>query len=78
MCKNLDIIRIRMKPAMKRICIYPKDIQVITGKSYRQSARLAQKIKEEFDKADKEFLTIADFSKYTGIPYEEFEHLIVG
>lgn len=67
-----------MKLPMKRICIYPKDIQLITGKSYRQSARLAQKIKKELNKPDKEFLTINDFCNYTGINYEQFEHLIMG
>lgn len=67
-----------MKPTIKRICIYPKDIQLITGKSYRQSARLVQKIKNELNKPDKEFITIEDFCKYSGIEYEEFEHLILG
>ncbi|MBA5628922.1 hypothetical protein [Moheibacter lacus] len=66
-----------MKLPMKRICIYPKDIQLITGKSYRQSARLAQKIKKELNKPEKEFLTIDDFCLYTGINYEQFEHLIM-
>lgn len=67
-----------MKSQMKRVCIYPKDVQMITGKSYRQSARLVQKIKKALNKADKEFLTIEDFCTYTGIEYKQFEHLILG
>ncbi|WP_260262290.1 hypothetical protein [Elizabethkingia occulta] len=62
---------------MHRVCIYPKDIQLITGKSYRQSARLMQKIKKELNKLDKEFLTIDEFCTYTGIRYEQVSHLIL-
>ena len=35
-----------MKNEIQRVCIYPKDIQRITGKSYRQSIRLMQKVKK--------------------------------
>lgn len=67
-----------MKATLKRICIYPKDIQLITGKSYRQSARLAQKIKKELNKTEKDFLTVEEFCNYTGIPFEQIDHLILG
>jgi len=63
---------------MHRVCIYPKDIQLITGKSYRQSARLMQKIKDELNKPANEFLTIEEFCTYTGIKYEQVTHLIFG
>ena len=46
---------------MQRVCIYPKDVQIITGKSYRQSVRLVHKIKIELNKTTKEFLTIDEF-----------------
>jgi len=65
-----------MKTGIKRICIYPKDIQLITGKSYRQSLRIAQEIKSALNKDKEELITVSDFSEYTGIAYEEFEHLI--
>jgi hypothetical protein len=67
-----------MKTAVKRICIYPKDIQRITGKSYRQSSRLMQKIKTELNKEQKEFLTIEEFCSYSGLKYEQVTHLIFG
>ena len=35
-----------MKAITKRICIYPKDIERITGKSYRQSTRILKAIKK--------------------------------
>jgi hypothetical protein len=67
-----------MKKDMNRVCIYPKDIQLITGKSYRQSTRLMQKIKKELNKPENEFLTIDEFCTYTGIKYEQVTHLIFG
>ena len=67
-----------MKTTIKRVCIYPKDIQRITGKSYRQSTRLMQKIKRELNKLDNEFLTIDEFCTYSGIKYEQLDHLIIG
>jgi hypothetical protein len=67
-----------MKKEMQRVCIYPKDVQIITGKSYRQSVRLVQKIKTAFHKTTKEFLTIDEFCEYTGIKYEQVGHLILG
>ncbi|PIV95918.1 MAG: hypothetical protein COZ16_04845 [Flavobacteriaceae bacterium CG_4_10_14_3_um_filter_31_253] len=67
-----------MRINMHRVCIYPKDIQLITGKSYRQSARLMQKIKDELNKPANEFLTIEEFCTYTGIKYEQVTHLIFG
>ena len=62
----------------QRVCIYPKDIQRITGKSYRQSTRLLQKIKKDLNKPENEFLTISEFCTYTGIKHEQVTHLIFG
>ncbi|WP_072945710.1 hypothetical protein [Flavobacterium granuli] len=67
-----------MKTETKRVCIYPKDIQRITGKSYRQSIRLMQKVKQDLNKLENEFLTIEEFCSCTGLKYEQVEHLIIG
>lgn len=63
---------------VQRVCIYPKDIQRITGKGYRQCTRLMQKVKKDLNKLDNEFLTIDEFCTYTGIKYEQIAHLIIG
>ena len=62
----------------KRICIYPKDIQLVTGKSYRQSARMLKAIKLSIKKNEKELLTIDEFCLYTGLKIEQVEPLIFG
>ena len=67
-----------MKNQSKRICIYPKDIQRITGKSYRQSTRILKKIKIELKKLDNEFVSIEEFCNYTSLRMEQVESLIIG
>ncbi|TDD74647.1 hypothetical protein E0F89_14170 [Flavobacterium caseinilyticum] len=67
-----------MKTQNKRLCIYPKDIQRITGKSYRQSIRLLQKIRKELNKLQNEFVSIEEFCQYTSLKIEQVEPLIIG
>jgi hypothetical protein len=67
-----------MKTEPKRVCIYPKDIQRITGKSYRQSIRLMQKIRKDLRKLENEFLSIEEFCQYTSLKYEQIEPHIIG
>ena len=67
-----------MKIENKRLCIYPKDIQRITGKSYRQSVRLLQTIRKKLEKLENEFVSIEEFCEYTSLKYEQVERLIVG
>jgi hypothetical protein len=67
-----------MKTEPKRVCIYPKDIQRITGKSYRQSIRLMQKIRTDLNKLENELLSIDEFCRYTSLKYEQVEPHIVG
>jgi hypothetical protein len=67
-----------MKIEQKRVCIYPKDIQRITGKSYRQSIRMLQKIRTDLNKLPNELVSIEEFCQYTSLKYEQIEPLIVG
>jgi hypothetical protein len=56
-----------MNIKLKRICIYPKDIQRITGKSQKSGQRLLNKIKKELGKEKHQFITSEEFAKYSGI-----------
>jgi len=51
----------------KRACIYPKDIQRITGRSERYGRKLLNDIKNFLDKEPHQFVTIDEFSEYSGI-----------
>ena len=66
-----------MKKETKRLCIYPKDIQRITGKSYRQSIRMMQTIRKELNKLQNEFVSIEEFCQYTSLKQEQVESLII-
>ena len=60
-----------MKLQQTRLCIYPKDVQRITGKSERYGRMLLQKIKQHFEKKEHQFVTVEEFCLYTGIKKDE-------
>lgn len=55
---------------MNRMCIYPKDIMVITGRSDRYGRKLIKKIKEYFSKEQHQVVTIEEFCQYMGLQFE--------
>ena len=67
-----------MKMQIKRICIYPKDIERITGNSYRQITRMLQSIRKSLNKLENELVTIEEFCQYSGLKIEQIEPLIFG
>ncbi|SFQ40109.1 hypothetical protein SAMN05444277_1112 [Parafilimonas terrae] len=56
---------------MERICIYPKDIQLVTGRSERYGRDLIKKIKVTFSKKDHHLVTIEEFCNYTGLSSQQ-------
>lgn len=67
-----------MKVEQKRVCIYPKDVQRITGKSYSSSRILLLEIRKHLNKQEHQFITIDEFCAYTGLKTELVLPLIVG
>jgi hypothetical protein len=67
-----------MRAKNNRLCIYPKDIQRITGKSYRQSIRLLKKMRIKLNKLEDEFVSIEEFCQFTSLKIEQVEPLIIG
>lgn len=65
-----------MKKRMQRLCIYPKDVQRITGRSERYSRNLIRKIMQELNKKEHQFLTVSEFCIYTGIDEEKVKEII--
>nr|WP_298765752.1 hypothetical protein [uncultured Polaribacter sp.] len=61
----------------KRACIYPKDIQRITGRSERYCRKLINKIKEYLDKEPHQFITVQDFANYSGIEEETINKYLI-
>ncbi len=52
---------------MRRVCIYPKDIQIVTGKSERQCRNIINAIKTKLNKEKHQVVTIEEFSSYMGL-----------
>ncbi len=61
----------------KRACIYPKDIQRITGRSERHCRKLLNRIKDYLDKEPHQFVTVKDFALYSGIEEEIINKYLV-
>ncbi len=59
-----------MVAKIARVCIYPKDIQRITGKSEKSGQRLLKKIRVQLGKEDHQFVTADEFASYSGISLE--------
>jgi hypothetical protein len=61
-----------------RIIIYPKDIQLITGKSERYGRMMLRRVKDHFHKANHHLVTVDEFCEYTGIGVEVVRGLLGG
>lgn len=61
---------------MKRICIYPKDVQIVTGKSERYGRTIINKIKEHLNKEKHQLVTIDEFCDFMGFEISKVELLI--
>lgn len=53
-----------------RICIYPKDIQRITGRSERYGRKIINEIKIKLKKEPHQYITIQEFAEYSGLNLE--------
>lgn len=51
----------------QRVCIYAKDVGVLLGRSYKQAVRIHCVIRDAYGKKKWQYLTIEEFSAYTGI-----------
>ena len=52
---------------MERICIYPKDVQILTGKSERWGREIIKKIKQKYSKQDHQLVTVDELCVYLGL-----------
>ena len=61
---------------MSRICIYPKDVQVVTGKSERYGRTIIKAIKEGLNKEAHQLVTIDEFCDFMGFETSKVQGLI--
>ena len=67
-----------MKTETTRLCVYPKDVQRITGKSERYGRMLLLKIRARLKKEEHQFISIEEFCTYTGLKIDQVQSLLVG
>lgn len=60
----------------KRICIYPKDVMLITGKTERHGRMLLERIKFSLNKQQHQFITVKEFCAYTGLEESDVSALL--
>ncbi|MGM9476228.1 hypothetical protein ACS5PU_07350 [Pedobacter sp. GSP4] len=52
---------------MKRVCVYAKDVSILTGKSLRHSQKTLQNLKFILNKSKNQYITVMEFAEYSGI-----------
>ncbi|MGM1056444.1 MAG: hypothetical protein ACQEWG_11215 [Bacteroidota bacterium] len=52
---------------MRRLCIYPSDVEIITGRSKNYSRKIIRNIKKSYNKDKHQFVSVEEFCKYTGL-----------
>jgi len=69
----------RFMPQMilKRIVIYAKDIENITGRKEKAARQLMKKMRNHFGKKPGSMITVREFCKYTGLSVEEVNAFLV-
>jgi hypothetical protein len=69
---------IKQLKIMKRVCIYPKEISIILGKSISYSSSLVRTIKDANGITSPRPITIKEFCDYIDLPYDEVFSMVNG
>ena len=52
---------------LERLCIYPKDVQIVTGRSERYGRKIISQIKKKLSKEAHQLVTIDEFCHHLGL-----------
>jgi hypothetical protein len=75
-CKPIKLYANLKRKTMSRLCIYPKDIQRITGKSERQARNILTNIKAIHNRQKHQFVSIYELCDYMGISLQHSQSFI--
>ena len=56
---------------MPRICLYPKDVAILTGRSYDAAKRLMRRARQAAGKPAGALVSVQDFCRLTGLDEAE-------
>ena len=65
------------KKMPRRIVIYAKDVENITGRKTRAARKLLHRIREQNKKPKEAFVTVIEFCRYTGMSVEEVREFLL-
>lgn len=63
---------------MPRICLYPKDVAALTGRSYDAAKRLVRRARQAAGKPAGALVTVQDFCRLTGLDEAEVSRALNG
>ena len=66
-----------MKPINTRVCIYPKDVMLITGWTYKHSRLVLNNLKKKLNKQQHHFISIEEFCQDRGLEVEHVRNSIL-
>ncbi|RYG11202.1 MAG: hypothetical protein EOO07_20960 [Chitinophagaceae bacterium] len=61
---------------MEKVCIYPKDIEVVTGKSERKCRYMLNDMKVFYKKEKHQVITLEEFCSYMGLEIEVVRRIL--
>ncbi len=76
-CLRRSIMPVVPQKMPRRIVIYAKDVENMTGRKSRASRKLLQRIREKNGKDKDAFVTVKEFSLFTGIGEEEVMNFLL-
>jgi len=65
------------KKMPKRIVIYAKDVENITGKKTKAARKLLHRIREQNQKQKDSFVTVKEFCRFTGLGEDEVREFLL-
>lgn len=61
-----------------RMCVYPKDVQLILGRSERYGRKLLAKIKQELGKQPHQYVSVDEFANHVGLDPDQVRKYLIG
>jgi len=63
---------------MKQICIYPKEVALILGKSQTYAQTLLRTMRDVYKKKKHQAVTIREFCEYMALPFDDVFNMVNG
>lgn len=69
-------VMVHKKNILRRVVVFPRDVENITGKKGRTARRYIEKMRKAYGKKKHQFITVKEFSSFTGIEEDVIHRFI--